>query len=242
MTYNIQYGGGGKNLDSVIGVIRAANADIVGLQEVDVRWSNRSGFADQASAIASALGMEVRFAPIYDLPGDARGTRQFGVAVLSRHRITSFTNHPLTRLSTQDPNSAPAPHPGLLAATIDVRGTPVHVFNTHLDYRRDPAVRRMQVAEMLVHIGRRTNPVLLLGDLNAPPDAPELEPLFSRLRDGWPVAAGPGHTIPADAPVRRIDYVLIDDHFDVRDGRVLATSVSDHRPVVVDLVLSLPRR
>ena len=64
MTYNIQYGGGGKNLDSIIGVIRTAAPTIVALQEVDVHWSARSSFQDQAMAIARALDMEVRFAPI----------------------------------------------------------------------------------------------------------------------------------------------------------------------------------
>lgn len=241
MSYNIQYGGGGRNLDSIIGVIRSADADIVGLQEVDVHWAERSSFADQASAIAAALGMEVRFAPIYDLPGGARGARQFGVAVLSRHPITGFTNHPLIRLSTQDSNAVPGPRPGFLEATIDVHGTAVQVFNTHLDYRRDPSVRRAQVAEMLVHIARAAGPVLLLGDLNAPPEAPELQPLFTRLRDAWPAAAGPGHTIPVAEPVRRIDYVLISDHFQVRSARVPATLASDHRPVVIDLVLPSPR-
>ena len=241
MSYNIQYGGGGRNLDSIIGVIRTANADIIGLQEVDVHWAERSSFTDQASAIASALGMEMRFAPIYDLPGGAHGARQFGVAVLSRHPITGFTNHHLMRLSTQDPNAVPGPQPGFLEATIDVHGTPVHVFNTHLDYRRDPAVRRAQVAEMLGHIARATGPVLLLGDLNAPPEAPELQPLFTRLRDAWPAAAGPGHTIPVAEPVRRIDYVLVDDHFQVRKAWVPATLASDHRPVVIELILSSPR-
>ena len=242
MTYNIQYGGGGRNLDSIIGVIRTADADIVALQEVDVRWSDRSSFADQAAAIATALGMQVRFAPIYDLPGGARGTRQFGVAVLSRHPITGFTNHLLTRLSTQDSNAVPRPQPGFLESTIDVRGVPLRVFNTHLDYRRDPAVRRAQVAEMLVHIARAGGPVLLTGDLNAPPDAAELQPLFTRLRDAWPASAGPGATIPVADPQRRIDYVLIDESFEVRNAWVPATLASDHRPVVIDLVLSPPRR
>ncbi|HEU5174011.1 MAG TPA: endonuclease/exonuclease/phosphatase family protein [Gemmatimonadaceae bacterium] len=238
MTYNIQYGGGGKNLDSIIGVIRTAAPTIVALQEVDVHWSERSSFQDQAMAIARALDMEVRFAPIYTIAdsGGARPPRQFGVALLSRFPILSFTNHPLTRLSTQDSTASPQPMPGFLEALIDVRGSGrLRVFNTHLDYRRDPAVRRRQVAEMLERIGPATTATILFGDLNASSDAPELQPLFQRLTDAWPAAKGPGFTIPADQPERRIDYVLVSPGLTGGNAWVPATAASDHRPVVVEI-------
>lgn len=245
MSYNIQYGGGGKNLDSVIGVIRAAHPDIVGLQEVDVHWSARSDFADQARRVADALGMEMRYAPIYDVP-DSSGAgppRQFGVALLSRYPITRFENHQLTRLSTQDSNPVPRMQPGLLDVTIDVRGTPLRVFNTHLDYRGDPAVRRLQVADIMALLGASRAPgaprapTLFLGDLNASPHSAELAPLFTVLHDSWPDSAGPGFTIPSDVPSNRIDYVLISDGIRVRRAWVPASTASDHRPMVVDLVV-----
>jgi endonuclease/exonuclease/phosphatase family metal-dependent hydrolase len=238
MTYNIQYGGGGQDLDSIIGVIRSAGPAIVALQEVDVHWSARSSFQDQAMAIARALDMEVRFAPIYSIADStgARPPRQFGVALLSRFPILSFTNHPLTRLSTQDSTASPQPMPGFLEALIDVRGSGrLRVFNTHLDYRRDPAVRRRQVAEMLDRIGPATTATILFGDLNASPDAPELQPLFQRLTDAWPTAKGPGFTIPADQPVRRIDYVLVSPGLAGGNAWVPVTTASDHRPVVVEI-------
>lgn len=238
MTYNIQYGGGGKNLDSIIGVIRSAAPTIVALQEVDVHWSARSSFEDQATAIARALDMELRFAPIYSI-ADSTGTRpprQFGVALLSRFPILGFTNHPLTRLSTQDSTASPQPMPGFLEALIDVRGSGrLRVFNTHLDYRPDPAVRRQQVAEMLDRIGPAPTATILFGDLNASPDAPELQPLFERLTDAWPAAKGPGFTIPADQPARRIDYVLVSPDLAAGNARVPVTTASDHRPVVVEV-------
>jgi endonuclease/exonuclease/phosphatase family metal-dependent hydrolase len=78
----------------------------------------------------------------------------------------------------------------------------------------------------------------LFGDLNAPPDAPEIQPLLQRLHDAWPPSAGPGLTDPADVPAKRIDYVLTSDHFQVRAASVPVTLASDHRPVVVDLTLT----
>ena len=90
---------------------------------------------------------------------------------------------------------------------------------------------------MLRYIGVANVPTLVLGDLNAPPDAPELAPLLARLTDAWPASAGPGFTYPADKPEKRIDYVLVSPHFRVRSATVPTTEASDHRPVVVDLVV-----
>ena len=146
LTYNVRSGNG--DLARTAQTIRSLSPDVVGLQEVDVHWSERSGFEDQAAILAQMLGMQVRFAPIYSLPGAdaAKPSRQFGVALLSRYPIVGWTNDTLARLSTQARDPVPAPAPGLLDATIDVNGTVVRVFNTHLDYRSDPRVRRQQVA------------------------------------------------------------------------------------------------
>jgi endonuclease/exonuclease/phosphatase family metal-dependent hydrolase len=238
MTYNIQAGGG--NLDRIAETIRSAAPDMVGLQEVDVHWDARSAFADQAELLARSLGMEARFAAIYRIPvsDSTKPPRQYGVALLSRCPIRSFNNRRLTRLSTQVENAVPAPMPGFLEATVDVGGTPVRVFSTHLDYRADPRVREKQVAEMLAIIAESSGPTILVGDLNAQPQAPELGPLFSKLRDAWLVGDGSGFTYPAKEPVRRIDYVLTSPHFVARSARVPDTQASDHRPVVVDLAFS----
>ncbi|HEX6536475.1 MAG TPA: endonuclease/exonuclease/phosphatase family protein [Gemmatimonadaceae bacterium] len=237
MTYNIRSGNG--NLDGTAAAIRASAPDVVGLQEVDVHWAERSGFADQAAGLAERLGMHVRFARIYRLAGtsDTQPPREFGVALLSRYPIVRSRNDTLTRLSTQEASPMPTPMPGLLEATIDVHGTPVRVFDTHLDYRRDPSVRARQVREMLAYVGESAVPTIVLGDMNATPDAPELQPLLRRLHDAWAGAAGPGDTYPAEAPSKRIDYVLVSGRFHVRAAAVPATDASDHRPVVVDVVV-----
>ena len=238
MTYNIRSGNG--DLARTAAAIRSLAPDIVGLQEVDVHWAGRSGFEDQARRLGEMLGMQVRFAPIYSLPaGDStKSPRQFGVALLSRYPIVGWKNDTLTRLSTQTQNPVPAPAPGLLEATIEVDRTVVRVFNTHLDYRSDPGVRIQQVAEMLFYLGNSSRPTLVLGDLNAGPEAPELQPLLQRVRDTWQASAGPGFTYPAIEPEKRIDYVLTSMHFRVRSASVPATQASDHRPVLVDLLLS----
>ncbi|MEW2123058.1 endonuclease/exonuclease/phosphatase family protein [Streptomyces sp. NPDC007259] len=244
-TYNIHAGAGMDNvfdLDRQVAALRSLDADVIGLQEVDVHWGDRSQWRDLAGELGRRLRMHVSFAPIYSLDPVEEGgpRREFGVAVLSRYKILSAENHDLTRLSTQDPNPVPAPAPGFGEVVLKVRGLPVHVYATHLDYRGDPSVRTAQVADtrriMAEDRQHERRPVrqILLGDFNAAPTAPELAPLWQELTDIEP--GGP--TYPAQDPVQRIDYVAVSkDTVRVRDAAVAETLASDHRPVVADLLL-----
>ena len=235
MTWNIAAGHG--DLSKTAEVIREANADIVALQEVDAHWETRSHFVDQPAELAKAIGMHVRFGPIYQLPGEPGSPlREFGVAILSRHPILEFHNHLLPRLSTQSAVTEPELMPGFPEAVVDIGGARVRVFNTHLDYRADPRVRALQVAATIARLDGVSGPMLVMGDLNAPPHAVELAPLFGRLRDAWSAGPDTGFTYPAGAPVRRIDYILTSTDLRALNIRVLPVEASDHRPVVADLV------
>jgi len=238
LSYNIHTGIGADgtlDLARTADAIADTRADVVALQEVDVHWSDRSQFRDQARALGGLLRMRVFFAPIYDLdpltPGAPR--RQYGVAILSRLPLVSTENHEITRLSTVEQKPVPKPTPGFAEAVVLVRGVAVHVYATHLDYRPDPVVRTAQVADMLRIMA--DGPTLLLGDFNAPPEAPELAPLWHEL-----TAAPTGCTYPADVPVNRIDYAAVSSGIRVRRAAVPSTLASDHRPVFAEVLI--PRR
>ncbi|MEW2065256.1 endonuclease/exonuclease/phosphatase family protein [Streptomyces sp. NPDC007002] len=238
-TYNIHAGAGMDgvfDLDRQTAELRELNADVMGLQEVDRHWGSRSEWRDLAGELARRLRMHVSFAPIYSLdPAQPGGPRaEYGVAVLSRHRIVGAENHEITRLSTQDPNPVPAPAPGFGEVVVRVRGLPVHVYVTHLDYRPDPAVRVAQVADTRRIMAEDRGPKILLGDFNAEPDAPELAPLWRELADADPGAP----TFPARNPVKRIDFVAVSkERTAVRRAWVPDSLASDHRAVVADLLL-----
>ena len=251
-TYNIHAGAGSDDvydLDRTAAAIRALDADVVGLEEADVHWGDRSHWEDTVAELGRRLGMRTAFAPIYSLdpaaPGQPR--REFGVALLSRFPLASVENHDLTRLSTQDPDPVPAPAPGFLEAVVQAGGARTHVYVTHLDYRGDPSVRRLQVADTLRLLDEDPEGAsqVLLGDLNAEASAPELAPLWTRLRDAWAVApvrdGEPGLSYPAIGPTKRIDVVSVSGGVEVLDASTqhdpTLVPASDHRAVVATVRL-----
>jgi endonuclease/exonuclease/phosphatase family metal-dependent hydrolase len=237
MCYNIAAGFG--DIDAVAQVIRDHNPDIVALQEVDVHWGERSNFEDQVLYLGKELGMYSFFGEIYRIDASDTYTppRQYGLAWLSKEPLILSLNHKLPRLSTQEAEPGLRTLPGFPEVAVDINGNRIHLYNTHLDYRPDPAVRIAQIAEMMALMQDADTPVILMGDLNARPAAPELQPLFAVLHDAWIHTDDHGYTFPADAPDRRIDYILHSGHFTVGDVYVVDTQASDHRPVVADLIL-----
>ncbi len=234
-TYNIHHGAG---IDGVLDLERIAQeierggADVIGLQEVDRNWSERSAFVDQAEWLARRLGMHVAYAAYLDLapidPDDPR--RQYGTAVLSRFPILSSTN-------TLLPRPRGGEQRGLLETVVNVRGIRVRVANTHLQH--NSAQERLAQTERIVELlADAKEPTVLVGDLNAVATAPELAPLWKNFDDAWVLGGtGPGETYPAEAPDRRIDYVLLTRQLRVRDAVVLASPASDHLQLVADLAV-----
>jgi glycerophosphoryl diester phosphodiesterase len=238
-SYNIHHAAGTDDvldLERIATEIERGGADIVGLQEVDRHWSERSQFVDQAQWLADRLGMEVVYGANLDLEPPAAGQprRQYGTAILSAHPIVYSRNTHLPRPENGEQR-------GLLEAGIDVEGVRVRVANTHLQHT-SAVERRAQTERIMQLLGPVETPIVLVGDLNARPDAPELAPLWPRFVDAWPRGGqGDGFTYPSEAPIARIDYVLTTADVGVDSARVLTSPASDHAQLVADLVLPRPR-
>ncbi|MGD7788926.1 endonuclease/exonuclease/phosphatase family protein [Propionibacteriaceae bacterium Y1700] len=236
-TYNIHAGANAEHVFDIepqAEALAATGAEIIGLQEVDHFWAARSNWIDEVQVLADALGMRSFFGPILDEdpPEPGRPRRQFGCAILSQHPMVLKQDHQILRYA--DGRYAYG-HPQV---RINVRGAEVDVFNSHLDYRGDPAIRIGQIDDILRISEEVGGQQLLLGDLNAKPEQPEMAPLFDAFSDGWLVAgSGDGFTFPAQAPDRRIDYVLTRGGPRVVKAEIPETLASDHRPLVADVVL-----
>ncbi|MFI7006201.1 endonuclease/exonuclease/phosphatase family protein [Streptomyces sp. NPDC050145] len=235
LTFNIHHGADpadALDLARTAKVIADSGADVIGLQEVDRHWSGRSDFADQAQWLADRLDLHVTYGANLDEdpaePGDPR--RQYGTAILSRFPILSAHN-------TLLPRSATGEQRGLLEADVMVRGTTLRFLNTHLEHTSQ-AERLSQVKAIDDIVKTSTRPTVLVGDLNATPDTPEVVALTERLKDTWPEAGqGDGFTYDALNPTERIDYVLASPGIRPRAAEVLPETASDHRPLRVELRL-----
>jgi endonuclease/exonuclease/phosphatase family metal-dependent hydrolase len=240
-TFNIHHGVGADgrlDLARTADVIAATAATLVGLQEVDRTLARRSDWVDQAAWLGERLGMVVVHGATIDrLPSDPAvpdgPRRRYGNALLSAHPVRSWQALPL-------PGTAQREARGLVDARVDADGTTVRVVVTHLQNRsgRERREQAAHIVDLLAGDSDRPAPTVLLGDMNAGPDTPEMRALTAVLADAWAaVGDGPGHTFPVRRPFARIDHVLISSGVTPVAAEVVDTRASDHRPVVADLDL-----
>ena len=99
------------------------------------------------------------------------------------------------------------------------------VFNSHWDHRGQ--VARVESARLLFdRVMAVSEPVLLMGDFNVPPDSEPLALLTSALQDTYAEAnpgsqAGTFHGFGQKLDGARIDYLLASPEFLIIDGRIL---------------------
>lgn len=239
MSFNILHGQGildGRvDLARVAAVIRKAGADLIGLQEVDKHYSGRSYFADQGRWLAEELGMHYVFGANLDLPSEdeEEPNRQYGTLVLSRFPIVYHSNHKLPQVMQAERAEAR----GLLETHLDIQGTIVRFYNTHLAL--DEVERGQQVEQIIAHASARTEPLIIAGDFNAAPDSREIVRLAAIFQDcleqsEWekeqtllePDPAGSGYKL-----TKRIDYLFSSKDIEVVEAEIIRDIVSDHLPV-----------
>ena len=132
---------------------------------------------------------------------------------------------------------------------VNVRGNHVAFYSTHLDFQREEQ-RALQVEEILDITGNSERPAVIVGDLNAEPDAPELQPLFSVFTDSFaalgqdddytfgPDLEGLPGSGSVENPSLRIDYILTARGATATSARVVQTTASDHLPIVAELSIT----
>lgn len=215
-------------------VIQSCAPDIVALQEIDV-GRPRSGGIDQAQVLAELLGMEAHFHPSTRIGPD----EHYGDAILTR---LPYSMRKMGVLPGFHDRIKVEPR-GALWASVDVGGVAVQVVNTHLGVW--PHEQMLQLStllgpEWLGHPDCR-EPVVFLGDFNAPPGLAPYRRLASEFVDVQKVwgeqKAKP--TFPGRMPTLRIDHVWLRGKAAVRKVEVVRTPLarvaSDHLPLVVDL-------
>lgn len=232
MSYNIHHGVGldeQLSLQRIADVIRNSGAEIVGLQEVDRYYGERSDFQDQAKELAGLLGYHYAYGANLDLEPEEGQTnnRQYGTAIVSKYPILRSENVLLSSFGKEQR--------GVLHAVVNLKGIHVDVYNTHLGL--DVASRTAQAQEIIdLAASASEGPVLLMGDFNAEPDSSEFQLL---LDSGLFVNSFQGiddaYTFPVINPSATIDYILTSPTVQHSNQRVIHTEASDHLPIAADL-------
>lgn len=244
LSYNIHHGeglDGELDLQRIADEIEATGADVIGLQEVDNHWGDRSGWQDQAAELAELLDMHYAYGANLDLdPGEGQTERrQYGVAVLSRYPILSAQNHLLTNIEYPD---RPTEQRGVLHTVINYRGAHLDFYNTHLDHQRAEQ-RISQVSEILDIVDQSRGTAILVGDLNTTPETTEVSMLTTDgpFVDAFGDSDG-DFTYPAEDATKRIDYILAADALEITEPAVLTTQASDHLPIAATVSFRRPQR
>lgn len=221
LSYNLRFGEL-ASLEELAAFIKAHNPDIVALQEVDCRTQRELTPAQHGKDFATELGFRTGMLTAYGKTIPYAGG-YYGIAILSKYPLAKVERIYLPKTENGREQRA------VLVADIEVReGEYVTFACTHLDYTNS-AERIVQVAKLNEILGDRPYPVIVAGDFNARPDAPEIQfgmRNWKQLSDGQP-------TIPADEPRSTIDYIFgyPSDKWRLVGAETYRIQLSDHLPV-----------
>ena len=212
-TFNVHHCEGSDGILDVgrtASVLAQADADVIGLQELD-RNLARSGHGDQAAELAPRLGMEVRFWPTL-----RRSDGEYGLGIASAAPLHDARFVSLPRLGQEEPRGA-----------VTALYAGVRILVTHLS--TDRRARAVQLAALAAIVAGFDGPLILMGDLNLGPRS--LGPLRRlRLRGAF------GHpTFPALLVPRQIDHILVSRQIQLHRSWTIPTGASDHLPLFADV-------
>lgn len=226
LSYNIHHGEGMDgitDLERIAALIRDIDPDLVALQEVD-SVVERTGGVDQATVLGELTGMTPVFGEFMPYQGG-----KYGMALLSAWPIIQTGN---IRLPDGDePRTALSAIVASPASGRELRLVGIHFYRTE-------AERLAQAQQLEAHLSDETRPTILAGDFNSEPGGTVMEWLAER----WHIVpkGADNLTFSSFDPVKEIDFILLrpKKSFEVTRHELLDEPViSDHRPVVIELVL-----
>ena len=245
MTWNLwwRFGDWEARRHAIVDTIRAANPDVLCLQEV---WAHADG-----TGMAGILADELGYHAVSSRPV-GRHDVGFSNAVLSRWPSEPLADEALPRV-----DGTPG-YRRIVAAMVATPWGPWPFASTHLDHRFDDSAARQVQGRRLLELaalwrGDPTTdlPVIIGADLNAVPDTTEVRLLTGRdagvagivFSDAWEQTGdGPGatwrrenpHAADSAWPNRRIDYVLVSWPRPKPVGNPISAQIVGADPVDVD--------
>ncbi len=203
------------NLDNLARSI--AKFDVIGLQEADA-GSIRSGFLNQTRYLAETSGL-----PYWSHQPNRKVSSVSHTAngLISRTAPNEVFDYPLPgRLGGR----------GVLLARYGEGRDALTVAVAHLSLGTQSRARQLGFISDLL---QGCSNAVLMGDLNCPPDSPELRTLFAHTTLAPP--SHPAPTFPSWRPQRAIDHILVSSGIRVERMWTLPAAFSDHLPLAAEI-------
>lgn len=216
-----------RDPERIIAVLRELDADVVALQEADLRFGARAGVLPRQVLDDHT---PYRVVPIdHGHLGRPDSMGWHGNALLVKRHI-EIVAAAMVPLPTLEPR-------GAVRADLVVAGRPVRVVGMHLDL--SGLRRRQQVRTVLDHCRNcdKDQPAVLMGDFN---EWSRHGGCFREFAGPWRLLA-PGRSFPSRRPVAQLDRIAVSIEWEVEAAAVhhspLAAIASDHLPVLARLWL-----
>jgi len=211
-----------RDPDRIISVLREIDADVIALQEADLRLGER------ASVLPKALLDDTpwRVVPLAKRP---RSIGWHGNAILVRRDMDIESGEALD-LPTIEPR-------GAACAVVQHEGARFRIIGTHLDL--SGLRRRAQVRALLKFVSECEGdcPTVIAGDFN---QWGRSTGAMREFGDRWTLVT-PGASFPSRKPIARLDRLVASAHFRViasgAHHTALSAIASDHLPVTAALEL-----
>lgn len=213
---------GRRDADRIIRVLHELDADVVALQEADLRFGTRAAVLPRS--VLEELHWQVAGPAMR-----AGGMAWHGNAVLVRRGIEILDAAPIA-LPSLEPR-------GAVQVRLAREGQEFVVAGMHLDL--SGLLRRRQIAAVCASLAHATSdagvPAVIMGDCN---EWSARGGALTAFGKHWQVL-DPGQTFPARRPLARLDRIAHTGHWQCHETRVhhsaLAVSASDHLPVRAEL-------
>ncbi|MCP4363035.1 MAG: hypothetical protein GY796_33940 [Chloroflexi bacterium] len=224
MTYNLHNGvnpQGQLDLEAIAQAIENQNPDVVSLQEVSRGWVV-NGSVDMLIWLSQRLDMPVIWGPT---EGEL-----WGNAVLSRYPVIQSENRPLP------PNDLLL-HRGFIWAEIETGTEPLQIIDTHFHHITADNPIRVQQSQAILDFWQDRPHTLLMGDLNAPPDSPEMMMLQTAGFNDAIATSGiaPGYTFISTNPTIQLDYIWYTSDLSATAVAIPPSTASDHLSIATTI-------
>lgn len=205
-------------------VIADSGADVVALNEIYGQGS-APNYIDQTGKLGSLTGMTPYFGQAIGFDG----VKPYGNGLLSKMPIlkveTILIPDPVEKTGPKNYETR-----SLIKATL---AGGITVLVTHFGLNTD----EQESAVKTILENMEPEKCILMGDFNAEPEDPVLQPIFARFQDAAVMVSGCALTFPSTGPVKKIDYIFVTPDVEILHAEVPQMVASDHFPHTAEIKL-----